>query len=71
MGRWRKIPEFTRLKRTVGKIKNETQFQIAVRRIEDAYENERISYAEHQQLLKLLSDKSEEFDQFRKIERGS
>lgn len=65
----RKISEFIRLKRTVEKIKNETQFQIAFRRIEDAYASEKISYPEHQVLLRLLSDKSEEFDQFDKIER--
>ena len=66
----RRISEFTRLKRTVEKIKNETQFQIAIRRIEDAYTSERISYAEHQVLLRFLSDKSEEFDQFDKIVRN-
>lgn len=65
----RKISEFIRLKRTVEKIKNETQFQIAFRRIEDAYARERINHAEYQVLLKLLSDKSEEFAQYNKVER--
>ena len=65
----RKVSEFTRLKRVVRKIRNETQFEIVSRRIEDAYANEKINYIEHQVLLRFLSDKSEEFEQFGKIKK--